>query len=335
MKEGRRQFRVSDVAIAIPTYGRDQVLLETIQGCLHLDKPAGDILVIDQTPEHDLPTERALQTLHNDQRIRWVRLAQPSIPRAMNRALQSTERSLVLYLDDDIIPTASLVQRHVEAHNEFDPWVVVGQIIQPWQEPCDVSPPAAPSPLWVDFDFPFHTTQSCWLQNAMAGNMSVRRDRTIQIGGFDENFRGVAFRFETEFARRVIRHGGRIRFCPTAGIRHLRVARGGTRLYGNHLTSADPNHGVGDYYFAMSAGWTAESVRYMWRRMAREIATKFHLRHPWYIPVKLVGEMRACCWAFRLQRGGPALLPHASEGAAAATTNVCDVCDKPLIAESK
>ena len=224
---------------------------------------------------------------------------------------------------------------HVQAHNEYDSAVVVGQIVQPWQEPCDVSPPPAPSSLLVDFDFPFHTTQSCWVQNAMAGNMSVRRDQTIQIGGFDENFRGVAFRFETEFARRVIRHGSRIRFCPTASIRHLRAVRGGTRLYGNHLTSADPRHGVGDYYFAMRAGWTAESVRYMVRRMAREIATKFHLWHPWYIPLKLIGEVRAFCWAFRLQRGGPALLPHASEAPPAATTNVCDICDKPLIAESK
>ena len=83
MKEDRRQFRVSDVAIAIPTFGRDQVLLETIEGCLRLDDPAGDILVIDQTREHDQLTERTLQTLHDDHRIRWVRLGQPSIPRAL------------------------------------------------------------------------------------------------------------------------------------------------------------------------------------------------------------------------------------------------------------
>ena len=36
MKSEKCHFNVSDVAIAIPTYGRDQVLVDTIEGCLRL-----------------------------------------------------------------------------------------------------------------------------------------------------------------------------------------------------------------------------------------------------------------------------------------------------------
>ena len=280
--------------------------------------------MIDQTPEHDQQTERELHALQRDGRIRWVRLLQPSIPSAMNQALRSTERALVLFLDDDIIPACGLVRQHVETHNQYDPWVVVGQIIQPWQKAGDLTPPPASQHLTADFDFPFHTTQSCWLQNAMAGNMSVRRVQTSRIGGFDENFKGVAYRFETEFARRVIRNSGRIRFCPSASIQHLRVERGGTRIHGNHLNSADPKHGVGEYYFAMREGWTSESLFYMLRRMVREVSTRYHLRRPWYVPVKLIGEIRAFCWAFRLQWRGPAFLSAVSERQEHLATPSCD-----------
>ncbi|MBI3866298.1 MAG: glycosyltransferase family 2 protein [Planctomycetia bacterium] len=317
MSDCNRDFLPADVAIAIPTLGRDQILVDTIESCLRLPELAGEIVVIDQTPAHDQPTEKALGSLNERGAIRWVRMAQASIPVAMNRALMATELPLVLYLDDDVVPAEGLVREHVKAHNEFDPWVVVGQIIQPWQEATDITPSGTAQGLLADFDFPFHSTRAGWLQNAMATNMSVRRDRTLAIGGFDENFQGAAYRFETEFARRVIRSGGRIRFCPTSSIRHLRAERGGTRHQGNHLASADPRHGVGDYYFAMREGWNAHTVAYMAKRLVREVTTRFHLKHPWYIPVKLVGELRALGRALRLRWSGPALLPRPQAGAAA------------------
>jgi GT2 family glycosyltransferase len=142
----------------------------------------------------------------------------------------------------------------------------------------------------------------------MAGNLSVRRDRAIAVGGFDENFVGTAFRFETEFCRRLIAAGGRVLFQPTARILHLRAPRGGTRSYGNHLTSASAAHGVGDYYFALRGGLTVEALAYIAWRPLRQVRTRFHLRRPWWIAPKLVGEMRALAWAIRLARRGPRLL---------------------------
>lgn len=308
MKGDDNLLTPGDFAVAIPTFGRDQILLDTILACLNQDEPAAEIIVIDQTPVHDVPTENALQSLHDRRMIRWERLPKPSIPGAMNRALQLTERQFVLFLDDDIVPAPGLIREHVNAHNEFDAWAVVGQVIQPWQQPGDITPGVSSWPLSADFDFPFHTTCSCWLQNAMAGNMSVRRNRALQIGGFDENFKGTAYRFETEFARRMIRHGGRIRFSPEASIRHLRAERGGTRIHGSHLASISPNHGVGDYYFAMLHGWNVPSLSYMGRRLVREVSTKYHLMHPWWIPIKAIGELRALIWALRLKCLGQSLL---------------------------
>ena len=63
---------------------------------------------------------------------------------------------------------------------------------------------------------------------------------------------GFAYRFETEFARRLVTGGGKIRFEPDASIRHLKAERGGTRSAGGHMTSPSPLHGVGRLLFRAS-----------------------------------------------------------------------------------
>jgi GT2 family glycosyltransferase len=140
----------------------------------------------------------------------------------------------------------------------------------------------------------------------MAGNLSVKRERAIGIGGFDENFVGVAYRFETDFARRLVKAGGRIRFEPEATLRHLKLATGGLRTYGNHLTSASPMHSVGDYYYAIMGGEPLPA--YVLRRLRKNVLTRFHGTHPWTVPAKLTGEIRGLVLARRLARVGRKLL---------------------------
>src|SRR6056297_372203 len=297
------------LTIVIPTYGRDEVLVQTVDALLRLDVPADRLRVIDQTPEHDVAAERQWREWHQQQAIDWVRRKEPSITEAMNAGLSLATTDAVLFLDDDIRPAAGLVASHrrcLQAHS--DAWASVGQVIQPWQQPEPLAAPRRQQGLRVDHDFPFHSLLPDEVQNVMAGNLCVRRQRALAIGGFDQNFKGVAYRFETDFARRLVAAGGRIRFCPEARIDHLRVERGGTRQSGNHLASADPIHGVGDYYYAMRHGGRWQATGYIMKRFVREVCTKFHLRHPWWIPVKCVGEVRACWWAARLVRQGPSLL---------------------------
>lgn len=298
------------LSIAIPTFGRHEVLTSTLQALLDLAEDPAEILVVDQTPEHDEATTEKLTRWNNQGCIRWLKRQQPSITGAMNFALQQATTPLVLFLDDDITPLAGLLTAHHECHSAFpEAWATVGQVIQPWQQPENVAAPRKLTGLRQDFDFPFHSTIPDWVTNVMAGNLCVRRDKALQLGGFDENFAGAAYRFETDFARRVIAAGGRIRFQPQASIRHLRISSGGTRNAGDHLRSADPGHGVGDHYYAILHGNPGQAFRYAGWRMVREVSTRFHLKHPWWIPVKLLGEFRAFCWAVSLKRRGRKLSP--------------------------
>ena len=195
-------------------------------------------------------------------KLRRFRQEPPSIPAAFNRGLLEAKSDLVLFVDDDIEPLADLSVAHSSAHaKSADLWATVGQVIQPWQEAAQVTPPRRKMGLYRDHDFPFNSTIDADVANVMAGNLCVNRQRALSIGGFDENFTDSAYRFETEFARRVVNAGGRIRFLGTAGLRHLRAQSGGTRSVGSHLTSASPIHGIGDHYYAMLHGTKREAFR--------------------------------------------------------------------------
>lgn len=131
----------------------------------------------------------------------------------------------------------------------------------------------------------------------MAGNLSVDRERALGIGGFDERYTAVAYRFETDFARRLVNAGGRIRYEPAASIRHLKAPGGGVRTYGDHRTSPSPAHSFGDYYFArkhVPLFWP-----YVARRLRSNVLTRHLATHPWAIPLKLIGEIRGLIQALR------------------------------------
>jgi len=336
------------ITVVIPTYRRDAVLVDSIRYLLTLDEPADELLVIDQTSEHDEETTARLAVWDQAGDIRWIRQAPPGVVGAMNRGLREARGDIVLFLDDDIVPAEGLVAAHRQAHLKHpEAWAVVGRVLQP--EDCRpqtadrrpqtdglcwinrelnelfelgedsqqaVNPSflirairkirgsfASESLLRRDLGFRFSGTEPAWVENVMAGNLSVRREEALAIGGFDENFiPPVSFRFETDFAKRIVNAGGRIRFEPQASIRHLRAAHGGTRSQGSHLASASPLHGVGDYYYALKHGRGWERAWYLSKRPFREVCTTFHLRHPWWIPVKFVGELRALVLALRLCR---------------------------------
>lgn len=69
-----------DISVVIPTYCREQVLVNTIRSLLEQDSPAGEIIVVDQSPRHEPVVEERLKQWDHDSDIHWLRLEEPSIP---------------------------------------------------------------------------------------------------------------------------------------------------------------------------------------------------------------------------------------------------------------
>jgi len=280
------------ITVAIPTYRREQVLLDTIAYLLDLEHAPAEILVLDQTEQHEVATENHLGELHDAGRIRWLRLATPSIPQAMNRGLLEARQDIVLFLDDDVCPEPELIAAHLAAQAQFADVLAVGRVIQPWEEGLDFL--SGGHSIFADMN-------AGWLTEFIGCNFSVRRDQALALGGFDENFVRVAYRFEAEFAHRWCASGRRIYFEPIACLHHLKDCGGGTRTFGEHLTTMKPDHAVGAYYFCLRTGSIGEFLH----RPFRSVATRHHLRRPWWIPLSLIAELRGMLWALALYTRGP------------------------------
>jgi GT2 family glycosyltransferase len=256
--------------------------------------------VVDQTRTHEPDAQSRLQELEASGAIRWLRLEQPSIPAAMNCALIAARHDIILFLDDDIRPEPGLVAAHHGAHQAQSDVLVAGKVIQPWDEGRDYS---------ADMHFHFATDSSRWVREFMGGNFSIRRSTALALHGFDENFVRVAYRFEAEFAHRLLASGRRIYYDPAACLHHLKASLGGTRTYGEHLTTWRPDHAVGAYYFALRT----HNLRDFVKRPLRSVATRYHLRHPWRVPPTLLAELRGMAWALALYARGPRHLQPVSE----------------------
>jgi GT2 family glycosyltransferase len=284
------------VSIVIPTYRREAVLVDSVRALLAQQPAAAEIILVDQTEQHEPATEAELESLQREGRVRWLRQGPPSIPQAMNRGLLEARQEFVLFLDDDIRPEPGLVAAHHAAHMAHENILVAGRVLQPWDEGLDYSECTR---------FHFATLQPRWIGEFMGGNFSLRRNAALALGGFDENFVRVAYRFEAEFAHRFTRSGRRIRFEPAACLHHLKAGGGGTRSYGEHLTAWRPDHAVGAYYYGLRTG--------AWREFAarplRAVRTRYHLAHPWRVPGTLLAEFSGMAWALALFLRGPRTLP--------------------------
>jgi hypothetical protein len=179
--------------------------------------------------------------------------------------------------------------------------MIAGRVLQPWHKGS-----ADPD----DAAFGFNSTSPRSLQEFMGGNVCIPRKQALALGGFDRNFVRVAYRFEAEFAHRWREAGHGIFYEPAALIHHLKAERGGTRSFGQHLTTLRPDHAVGRYYFLLRTLPPRAALGAAAAAWIRSVRSRHHLRHPWWIPLTLTAEMRGFLWALRLNTRGPRGIPR-------------------------
>jgi GT2 family glycosyltransferase len=287
---------VLPLTVAIPTYRREEVLIQTIEHFLNMPLPPAEILILDQTEVHFPMIEEMLKNFETKRKIRWIRVVRPSITGAMNLGLLQANCEIVLFVDDDIVPEPGLLEAHLAAHKNTGSALIAGRVIQPWQEGIDFS---------NDINFHFASLKRGWISEFMGGNFSVLREKAKALGGFDENFVHVAYRFEMEFSERLMSAGGKIFFEPNATIHHLKAKDGGTRSFGEHLRTVKPSHAVGAYYYLLRS----KTIRYraikMLGRFISSVKTRHHLHNPWWMPIMVVAELWGFLWALLLFLRGP------------------------------
>ena len=278
----------STISVILPTFRREKLLLDTVRAVARLTEPGDDVLVIDQTPEHEAATDEGLGELARSGAIRWFRKQRPSQCEAMNAGALLAHGAFLLFLDDDIIPSSTLLSAHRRALVE-DPVLpaTTGQVLQPWNpEPVDTV---------AGFDLRFDSAydKPCDVLTLMAGNFAIRREVFLRLGGMDENFAGNNYRNDAELAHRIHSGTGRLlRFVPEASVRHL-LAGGGNRAFGSKDSWGAIGGSVGDYYFALKWYVWRRAAVHVLRRLVRAPLSRYSVTRPWIIPMLVAREWLA------------------------------------------
>lgn len=210
--------RTPSICVGIPTYLREQVLLDTLNQIFEQDDQPQEVIIADQTPEHEPEVATRLQALANEGRILWLRIDQPSLTAARNRILRESGCDYVLFLDDDILLPRDFVGRYRETLNSLAGiGVLSGGLSDRFSEtPKDFRPSL--------------TAVDEMLKRVRGGNQAVNRELALRIGGFDEQFVGPAHGEEIDFALRMKGSVGPPAYDGSLRLIHLIAPIGGCRV---------------------------------------------------------------------------------------------------------
>ncbi len=228
------------VSVVVPTYRREDLLCQTLDGLLAQSWSPLEIVVVDQTPAHTAATARYLAGVAD--RIVHLRQERPSVVAAANTGVRAAHGDLVLFVDDDIrIDDKTFVAAHVQRYADDAIGGVAGRVLDA-EDPRDgVFDPRSQDPVWGFFHTGWAHTTPCEVVTAPGANMSFRRDLVLAVGGFDERIVGNAFRWENDVCLRVRAAGFRVVFDPTPTVHHFYRSPGGND--NRHLLGrADASH---------------------------------------------------------------------------------------------
>ena len=214
------------VSVVVPTYRRERVLCDSLSHLLAQDYPDFEVVVVDQTPDHEPETRRFLEA--HSSRLRRHTLREPSLPRARNVGAKAARGEVVLFVDDDIVPLDDhLIAAHAACYANPLVGGVAGRVLES-------IPPNAPAGTAYVNAFGRIVSNFLGMTPAEVGtakgaNMSFRRRVLAEVGPFDDRYAGNSILEETDYCYRVRALGYDIRFEPEAAVHHLLAPTGGCR----------------------------------------------------------------------------------------------------------
>ncbi len=217
---------IPPVSVIVPTYRRERVLCDTLSYLLAQDYPDFEVVVVDQTPDHEPETRRFLEA--HSTHLRHHTLPEPSLPRARNVGAKMARGEVVLFVDDDIIPLDDhLIAAHAACYVNPLVGAVAGRVLEP------ILPNAPDGVAHVNafgrIVSNFLGVTPTEVETAKGANMSFRHRVLAEVGPFDDRYAGNSILEETDYCYRVRALGYDIRFEPGAAVHHLVAPTGGCR----------------------------------------------------------------------------------------------------------
>jgi GT2 family glycosyltransferase len=202
------------ISIVLPTFNRLERLKRVLHALERQTYPLDEFEVVVVSDGSTDGTEAYLAQLVTP--LQLVVCTQPNsgVAATRNHGVRRAQGDLVLFIDDDVVPEAQLVEEHARMHARLgDNVVVLGPMLTP--------PDFAMLP-WVRYEQAMLAKQydnmqaGRWEATARqfyTGNTSLARRLVVEAGGFDEQFRRAE---DVELAYRLAERGVCFVFHPAA-----------------------------------------------------------------------------------------------------------------------
>lgn len=208
MAEG---FTAADVAVVIPTRDRWPILSRTLDGLRRQSAPGFETVVVVDGVDQAVPDLGAVTVVVKEQ-------GGPGAAR--NAGARATDRRLVLFLGDDMLPAPDLVARHVHRHNanRDETVAVLGHVN--WHKEVAANRIAR----WLDwsgtqFDYRWIAGEDAGFGRFYSCNVSLKRRFFQSAGGFDESF--TYYYEDLDCGYRLGQKGMQLHYEPMACTSHL------------------------------------------------------------------------------------------------------------------
>jgi GT2 family glycosyltransferase len=290
------------VGIAIPTYNREEVLIETIEYVIQQDLQPLEILVVDQSEEHTEQVKTQLAAWHSAGKIRYIPHYPPGLPGARNRALRETKSDILIFIDDDVTLEPTFARSHLNNYYKDPELVAVaGRVVQRLGYPKVHRPEKWPRILDFMYFKMDGDSRTEGIANFQGGNHSARVSYVRSLGGYDEGYKGVALREETDLALRIFLARGKITYDPSATLFHIAAPSGGCR----RKPGVDVSAGVSAFrfYWKFNPVLRLRARTELWRSLRLSLFTKSAIAKPYLLPVAAsIYAYRVACVMLRVNR---------------------------------
>src|SRR5215208_1358528 len=211
-----------ELSVVISTLGMYDALGRVLHGYSrqNADARAFDVVVVVDQAD---PSPEKVDELLGERRypVRRITGDRPGLSANRNAGVRAAAAPLVLFTDNDTIPTPGLISEHLAWHREnpAEEVAVLGHVR--WAPELSVTP----FMYWLDhgvqFDYPNIRGVDAGWGRFYGANVSVKRGLVERVGGFDQERLPYGYE-DLDFAYRASKLGLRVLYNRLAVVDHLR-----------------------------------------------------------------------------------------------------------------